>query len=109
MPARLLPAIAVLLALAAGTGCRSRPPPPSLLDVEMEQYRGDREEHRLEDLRARTARAKAEADRLDAELAAHEAALREKRERVAAAAAKALELPPPLRIVEQPVPPPPAK
>jgi hypothetical protein len=64
----------MLGALVLGTfvgvaGCKTPPPGPSLLDKEFEAYRLDRDERRLEDLKSREATARAEADRLERELA----------------------------------------
>jgi hypothetical protein len=63
-------ACALLGALASLGACAApKAAGPSLLDRELEAYRADRETQRLEDLRDRSSRARAEADRLEADLA----------------------------------------
>ena len=69
-----------------------------MLDREFEAYRGDREERRLETLKERYAKAKAEADRLDAEMARLQRQIDAKKIRVSDATAAALRLPEPARV-----------
>ena len=99
---RLLPLLPAVLALLS---CRSDPA-PSLLDREYAVYQAEREEARLEDLKARQAKAKGEADRLAAELAALEAEVRARRQRVHAAAAAGMRLPDAMRLSDAPAIPP---
>ena len=88
----------LLLALALAPGCAAEPAKDTLLDREFEAYRGDREERRLETLKERYAKAKAEADRLDAEMSRLERQVAARRIRVSDATAAALRLPEPLKV-----------
>lgn len=72
----------LLLCAALGLyGCRTPPAEPSLLDREFEAYRLDRDERRAGDLKDRAAKARAEAERLEAELASLLRRIREARAR----------------------------
>jgi len=64
-------------ALSGVAGCKTPPPGPTLLDREFEAYRLDRNERSVEDLKTREAAARAEADRLERELAGHLRRIRE--------------------------------
>jgi hypothetical protein len=95
---RSLPLVPAALGLLS---CASEPK-PSLLDREYAVYQAEREEVRLEDLKTRQARARAEADRLAAELAALEVEVRARRQRVHDAAAAGLRLPDAMRLSDAP-------
>ena len=82
--------------------CASEPKKPSLLDREYAVYQAEREEARLEDLKARRATAQAEADRLARELAALESEVRARKTRVREAAAAGLRLPDAMRLTDAP-------
>jgi hypothetical protein len=97
------PVFAVCATLLAGC---ATPEPENLLDREFAAYRADREERRLSDLEARHQKAKAEADRLQAELDAALAEVEAKRIRLSDATRARLRLPDPVR-VEGGVPAPP--
>jgi hypothetical protein len=82
--------------------CASEPKRPSLLDREYAVYQAEREEVRLDDLKARRATAQAEADRLAGELAALESEVRARKTRVREAAAAGLRLPDAMRLTDAP-------
>ncbi len=103
--------LACSFALLASAGCKSKAPEPSLLDKEFEAYRLDRDERRMDDLKARGAKAKVEADRLETELAALMRRIREAKAQLPDARAEAESLPAapppaPLPVASVPIPPP---
>jgi hypothetical protein len=69
-------ALAWALGLAAGGCSKPATPGSTLLDREFDAYRAERETQRLDDLRVRASKARADADRVEAELAATNERLR---------------------------------
>lgn len=100
----LLSAAAILVLLPA---CQAPAGTPEgdLLDREYAEYRAGREERRLSDLEARAAKARAEADRLEAELKAALAEIEAKRVRLSDATKARLRLPDPIHVQAETVPP----
>jgi hypothetical protein len=97
----------LLGALSGVAGCKAPPPGPTLLDREFEAYRLDRDERSVEDLKSREAAARAEAERLERELAGYLRRIREAKAELpdARAEAERLAAPP---VAPSPVPAAPA-
>ncbi len=107
----LLAAVAPLL-LGACRAPETESPEGNLLDREFAAYKADREERRLSDLEARAAKARADADRLEAELKQALADVEAKRIRLSDATKARLALPQPVHVppgaATGPAPSPPA-
>lgn len=99
----------LLGALPGVAGCKTPPPGPTLLDREFEAYRLDRDERSVEDLKSREVAARAEAERLERELAGYMRRIREAKAALpdARAEAERLAAPPPAPPAPPVSPPPP--
>ena len=75
--------LTIVPAVLGLSACHTPPKEPSLLDREFEAYRLDRDERRVDDLKEKEHQARAEAERLERELAALMRRIREAKQGLA--------------------------